>query len=218
MKKLTLTLTLAMAVCAAFAAPEKFLWKADAATIKTQLAKASDSVPNHHKVWYTCLLAKAEAPETVSTLAKYQALFDGALAKYGVNIEPYGGLLCVLRCSNDRRFLDEITKNPKYTGTAYYRRCYVLGGLVPASTSEKRDIALEFAEKEIKAGKAATVAGLVDKYVEFSLDDDDATVVKGLQKLYRLAAPKLTAAADDPWKPVVAKLQLALKSRGAEVK
>ena len=50
------------------------------------------------------------------------------------------------------------------------------------------------------------------------MDDDDAAVVKGLQKLYRLAAPKLTAAANDPWKPVVAKLQLALKSRGAEVK
>ena len=94
----------------------------------------------------------------------------------------------------------------------------MLAGLVPAGTAEKRDAALDVAEELIKSGKAAAVAALVDKYVEFSLDDDDAAVVKGLQKLYRLAAPKLTASTSDPWKPVVAKLQLALKSRGAEVK
>ena len=127
-------------------------------------------------------------------------------------------VLTVLYNARDTRFLADIAKDAKYTKTDYYRQTYVLRGLVSASNSEKRDIALEVAEKYIKQGKAAAVGSMIDKYVEFSLDDDDATVVKGLRKLYRLAAPKLTAASDDPWKPVVAKLQLALKSRGAEVK
>ena len=221
MKKLALTLTLATAVCAAFAAPEKFLgWQTtDTAAIKAQLAKpTNESVRAYHKVWYTFMLARLEAPETVDTLAKCEAVMAGAIAKYGVKMTVPGSVLGVLRGTGDKRFLAEISKDPKYTGTSYYKQYYVLAGLVPAGTAEKRDAALDVAEELIKSGKAAAVAALVDKYVEFSLDDDDAAVVKGLQKLYRLAAPKLTAAANDPWKPVVAKLQLALKSRGAEVK
>ena len=220
MKKLTLILTLAVAACAAFAAPEKFLgWKStDVAVIKAQLAKSNDSVPGYHKVHYTFLLAKLEAPASIDTLAKCEQVVSDAKNKYGVSQSVEHLLLGIFRNSRDYRFLDEIVKSAKYTGTAYYRQYYILNGMVPASATEKRDIALEIAEREIRRGKTAGVATLVDKYIAFSLDDDDAVVVKNIQKLYRLAAPKLTAASNDPWKPIVAKLQLALKSRGAEVK
>lgn len=220
MKKLTLILTLAVAAAAAFAAPEKFIsWQiSDAAVIKAQLAKPNESVPAYQKVWYAYLLARAEAPESISTLAKTEQVIAAATKQYGSTVDTAAMLLTVLFNAKDTRFLAEIAKDAKYTKTDYYRQYYVLRGLVPASASEKRDIALEVAEKEIKRGRAAVVGSVIDKYVEFSLDDDDTTVVKGLQKLYRLAAPKLTAASNDPWKPVVAKLQLALKSRGAEVK
>lgn len=220
MKKLTLTLTLVVAACAAFAAPEKFLsWNLnDVATIKAQLAKPDTVVPAYRKVWYAYLLAKLEAPDSIDTLAKCEQVIAAATKQYGSTVDTAATLLTVLRNTKDGRFLDEISKSAKYTGTDYYRQYYVLPGLVPASTSERRDIAFEFAEKYIKRGKAAEVGSVIDKYVEFSLDDDDAAVVKGLQRLNRLVLPKLTGVANDPWLPVSAKLALALKSRGVSAK
>ena len=220
MKKLTIILTLAVAAAAAFAATEKFIsWQiSDAAVIKAQLAKPDTAVPAYQKVWYAYLLARAEAPESVSTLAKCEKVFDDTKAKYGSTVATPVAILTVMRNCKDARFYGDFAKDAKYSATDYYRQFYVLPGLIPASASERRDIALEVAEKYIKRNQAAQAVPVIDKYVELSLEDDDAVVIKGLQKLYRLAAPKLTAAANDPWKPVVAKLQLALKSRGAEVK
>ena len=220
MKKLTLVITLAVAAFAAFAAPEKFLgWQCkDVDALKAQLAKPNDTVLAQHKIFYVYMTARLEAPESVSTLAKCEKVVGDAVGKYGSTMSTQEAVLQVMYHLKDTRFLSDMAKDSKYTTNYYYRQYYVLNGRVPASTSEKRDIALEVAERLIKKGPAKAAGSVIDKYIEFSLDDDNDTVVKGLKKLYRLVLPKLTGVTNDPWLPVSAKIALALKSRGVEVK
>ena len=221
MKKL-IVLFLCLAGVAAFAAPEKFLgWKTtDVAAVKAQLAKDDAAVPPYYKVLYTYMLAKLEAPDTVDTLAKTEAVVGAAHTKYKVEKSVTSTVLGIVRNSKDYKLLDDISKDKRYTEDVMYKIYFVVLGIVAAPEEEVKTTAFECSKYLCSQNKCQPnlITKVLDKYIQCSSADDDEVVVKNLRVLYRLVLPKLTGVANDPWLPASAKISLALKSRGVDVK
>ena len=226
-------LTLCMVVFACFASDgeKKFPgWGCKDVALLKEAAANPDTAAyrGSWRVQFDLMAAEIEAPDTVDTLAKIEAFVASARAKYIAKspvfekqLQPYTVQLIVLqymRCRGDKRFVREFMASDAYTKLPYYQTYCVLDGYVPVSDEERKAAACELFGVQAKARNSAMAKKCLEIYIDLSIDDDDEAVVKNLRKFYRLALPRLTAATDDPWKPVVAKIQLALKSRGAEVK
>lgn len=232
MKKLALTLTIAMAVCAAaFADTKPFLgWQCkDVAALKAAAADSdANAVRASYRIDYELMIAEIEKPDAFQTLKSYEQFIAAAFEKYRAaspvyasQLEKNGPRKLVLQyflARNDRRFLKEIMADKEYTGLDYYEEYYVINGHVTIPEAETKEIVFKYLGSYAKSNRADRFAKAVDRYLEASCDAEDEVAVKELKKIYRIALPLLTSKADDPWKPIVAKVQLALKARGVEVK
>lgn len=230
MKKLALTLTLAMAVCAAFAEKPFLGWTCtDVAALKA--AAADPDVSNcraAHRIDYELMVAEIEKPDAFQTLKSYEQFIASAFEKYraaspvfAAQLKSYSPKELVLQyflARSDRRFFKEIMADKEYTGLAYYEEYYVINGIVTVSEAETKEIIFKHLASYAKRNRTDRFAKAVDRYLAVSMDTEDEVAVKELKKIYRIALPLLTGKADDPWKPIVAKVQLALKARGVEVK
>ena len=231
MKKLALTLTLAMAVCAVFADTKPFLgWNCtDVAALKAASADPDvNAVRATYRIDYELMVAEIGKPDAFQTLKSYEQFIASAFEKYGAaspvyadqlkNYNPKELVLQYFLARSDRRFFKEIMADKEYTGLAYYEEYYIINGVVAISDAETKEVILKHLVSYAKRNRADRFAKAVDRYLAVSMDTEDEVAVKELKKIYRIALPMLTGKVDDPWKPIVAKVQLALKSRGVEVK
>lgn len=225
------TLALCTLCCAAFADTKPFLgWKCtDVAALKAAAADPDVNAYNAvHRITFELMAAEITQPDTLKTLKDFEQVVTAAISKYEAADELYAKqldgqsaqklVLQYLRCRNDNRFLKDIMGDKQYTDLDYYREYYVVDRVVPVSDEEVRTAILVSLAKAAKAGNSLRVMALVVRYIDWSMDMDDDVVVKDLKRFYRITLPKLTGASNDPWKPIVAKIQLALKSRGVEIK
>ena len=233
MKKF-LIIALCLSGVVAFADTKPFPgWKCkDVSALKAAAADSDvDAYSASHRIQFELMVTEIEAPDKLKTLKDYEQFVSEARERYKALAPAYAEwlntntngqtkniVLQYFTCRGDKRFVKDIVADTGYTSLVYYKEICVLYGFVPVSASEVKDTCVEVVASYIKRNSPNNTKKYLDKYLDLTVDDDDAVVVKNLKKFYRMVLPKLTGGSSDPWFTVSATIALALKSRGVEVK